>query len=541
MRRPDVLEKEERACAARISYLMLDTFPKILQEFALSAISPKQLNRLYDINRTEIDKSLMLSDEQKEVMSNLSAEQTFQTCDLSLLYKLIRHFKLVRIPTKGWGKEVSNIFNAGDVIEKLRRIRNSIIHRSNAKYGKRKEDRVFYEVLNLARFVDRELSKTTNKFEDEVSELQLWDPESSIREKYILALEKILELEELGIVRVPGYEIAVFMKSDLNLIPPGIGTAEGETNLTVYVKAKGLNNEAVKQRLNEMKDKINRNQFKILFQNAEHGSLILHVVAYHSVLCVKSTMVDEMKSFVERIFSTFDETCVRERTEPAERQLVFKQQIMSVECIFAMSDHKEEGTNERRRQRDEELNEDVKCWKKIRKKTLPRLDDLKTELYKANDQIRLTRAFRNVTTGASLFLGVLSAPFTGGASLAGAALLTGCAAGFSFLIESVIEKRVLNIIQSGVYRDKEVTSRLRQRVTAFRSIESSPFAEELFTVNINTIIGLAETPLLSFIKSWAGIESNSLLHAIHKLDQYMCALEEELKTVEYVQGKHLMY
>lgn len=130
-----------------------------------------------------------------------------------------------------------------------------------------------------------------------------------------------------------------------------------------------------------------------------------------------------------------------------------------------------------------------------------------------------------------MFLGALSAPFTGGTSLAGAALLTCCAAGFSFLIETVIEKRVINTTQSGVYTDKEITKRLRQRVTAFRSIESSSFAEELFTVNIDTIIGLAENPLLSFIKSWSGIESDSLLNAIIKLDQYICSLEEELKTV----------
>lgn len=148
MKSLEMLEKEERISAARISYLMLDTFPKFLQALAISAISQKQLHELYGNNTTEINRKLGLSADEKKVMLNLSKEQTFETCDLSLLYKLICHFQLVKTPTKGWGKEVCNVSNAGDVVERLRRIRNNIIHRSNAKYGKRKEGRVFFEVLN---------------------------------------------------------------------------------------------------------------------------------------------------------------------------------------------------------------------------------------------------------------------------------------------------------------------------------------------------------------------------------------------------------
>lgn len=109
------------------------------------------------------------------------------------------------------------------------------------------------------------------------------------------------------------------------------------------MKGEGLNNEAVKQRLNALKDKINKNEWNIHFQNAEHGSLILNVVVYNSVFYGNSTLVDQLKLFVERIFSSFDETCVKNYTEPAERQKNLRQQKFFVECMFVRSDYMEEG------------------------------------------------------------------------------------------------------------------------------------------------------------------------------------------------------
>lgn len=180
---------------------------------------------------------------------------------------------------------------------------------------------------------------------------------------------------------------------------------------------------------------------------------------------------------------------------------------------------------------DEELNEDVKCWKKIRHETLPRLNDLKQELYRANDKIKAVRTARNITTGTSLLFGALLAPFTGGASLVGAAAMTTGAAGITLVLETIIEKNVIKTTQDGVNRDKTETVRLRHRVTAFQGTDSSPYAEELFTLNLDTIIKLSEKSLWSFLQSWAGTESTSLLNAITTLDTYINNLEMELNTV----------
>ncbi|CAG2246439.1 unnamed protein product [Mytilus edulis] len=189
---------------------------------------------------------------------------------------------------------------------------------------------------------------------------------------------------------------------------------------------------------------------------------------------------------------------------------------------------------------DEELNKDVKRWKKIRYETLLRMNYLKQELYRANEKIKNSRILRNITTGASLFVGALFAPFTGGASLVGAAAVTTGVAGITFIIETIIEGNVIGTTQAAVDKDKTETIRLRQKVTYFQGIVCSPFAVELFKVSLGTICNLREQSLLSFIKSWTGTDSTSLLNAIAKLEKYTRNLESELNTAEKVQEKYAM-
>ncbi|VDI68951.1 Hypothetical predicted protein [Mytilus galloprovincialis] len=189
---------------------------------------------------------------------------------------------------------------------------------------------------------------------------------------------------------------------------------------------------------------------------------------------------------------------------------------------------------------DEELNKDVKRWKKIRYETLLRMNYLKQELYRANEKIKHSRILRNITTGASLFVGALFAPFTGGASLVGAAAVTTGVAGITFIIETIIEGNVIGTTQAAVDKDKTETIRLRQKVTYFQGIVCSPFAVELFKVSLGTICNLREQSLLSFIKSWTGTDSTSLLNAIAKLEKYTRNLESELNTVEKIQEKYAM-
>lgn len=182
----------------------------------------------------------------------------------------------------------------------------------------------------------------------------------------------------------------------------------------------------------------------------------------------------------------------------------------------------------------EELNNDVKFWKKIRTETLPRLDELKDELREANEKIRKAKVARNFTVGMTLVGGALFSIFTGGASMAGAlgaAAITGGAASITLIIETYVEKAVLRRTQDGINKDKEATYHLITRVRAYSGTDHIPLADNLHKIKLEGIDDLAKDPLEKFISSFVDSESKSLLKAVEKITELRVLLEHELQQV----------
>ncbi|VDI62981.1 Hypothetical predicted protein [Mytilus galloprovincialis] len=317
----------EKKRSSRIALLILETYPKIIKGSlaALGAMSPQQLKRLYLNGEKKLNKMLHLTANEKTTLKNLSETNGYDTCDFSLLYKLIRHFDLLESPNNGWTKKVTGINNIGDVVESLRRMRNDTIHRANITFDEDEENKIFHKSLNIARITDRLLKRTTDTFEEDVKLLRSWDPEHITRDKYIKALEKITELKKLGNLNNSGYDIAIFMKKDLTSTPTDIN---GRTPLTIYVKSGGMISseaEAVSQHLNEIKDMINNKAYDIVFDSAETGSVIIHIAINNSILMNDVIMEQEMRDFVERVFAFLDEEFLKNFSH-------------NIECIFASSD-----------------------------------------------------------------------------------------------------------------------------------------------------------------------------------------------------------
>lgn len=77
-----------------------------------------------------------------------NAGDGFINCDTSFLYKLIRNYDLIPRPTQGCSEEATVIKNSGDVVEKLRELRNLVVHRPQVKFAK-KEVRNMQEGMRI--------------------------------------------------------------------------------------------------------------------------------------------------------------------------------------------------------------------------------------------------------------------------------------------------------------------------------------------------------------------------------------------------------
>lgn len=175
----------------------------------------------------------------------------------------------------------------------------------------------------------------------------------------------------------------------------------------------------------------------------------------------------------------------------------------------------------------------MKFWKKVRKETLPRLDELKEELKRADKKIQKARLVRRAAVVGTLFGGLLFSIFTGGMSAAGAltATLAGGVAGVTFIIETFVEKGVLRKTEEGINQDKRATLNFITRVRAYRGTDTIPFAENLQRIRLDGIQDLAKHPLINLLLGLIDVQNPSLLNAIERITDFTVILEKELQKV----------
>lgn len=99
-----------------------------------TAATEDDIQREYLRSQARINREYGLTPHEKKMFRNPGYE--FINCDTSCLYKIIRNFSRVHRPTQGWGRQVINYNNYGDLVEKLREIRNAIVHRANVRFSR---------------------------------------------------------------------------------------------------------------------------------------------------------------------------------------------------------------------------------------------------------------------------------------------------------------------------------------------------------------------------------------------------------------------
>lgn len=124
-------ESENRERISRMSLAIIDTFPNIFREIIRSTISPSELYQKC------ISHLCSFSADQRKCLHELQSSNSYDSFDISLIYKLLRQFELVSSPTKGWGNVPDKEdIQLSDDIERIRRYRNQLAHRSSSTMTK---------------------------------------------------------------------------------------------------------------------------------------------------------------------------------------------------------------------------------------------------------------------------------------------------------------------------------------------------------------------------------------------------------------------
>lgn len=132
-----------------------------------------------------------LNNAEKIIIQTLHTDD-YNKLDMSLLYKLIRHFNLVAEPSNKWGnKPLATDINQGDDMERMRNNRNDLVHRPKGGLSEEEREKFFKESIEFACRVD-DLIKSTSSFESRIRSVKIY---RNTQEQYRQALEKCVELQ----------------------------------------------------------------------------------------------------------------------------------------------------------------------------------------------------------------------------------------------------------------------------------------------------------------------------------------------------------
>ena len=182
---------------ARLGLVVVDIFQNILREIMRSNIAPEILSMHIERQRKNNPSVFNRMTHQESVSLNTLTNKTYDDIDFTTLYKLMRSFLLLAEPTQGWGKQPTNAdVTISDDVERLRIMRNKIVHRIKADIDLIEMSDYFSNIVNITQRIDTNLGKLPDQgFAREVLNFQTRCMDPEMEQKYHQALKDIEDIE----------------------------------------------------------------------------------------------------------------------------------------------------------------------------------------------------------------------------------------------------------------------------------------------------------------------------------------------------------
>lgn len=167
----------------------------IMREYLLRSNIPPRT--IYDSIMNNSDFNKNLTPHQMNAIQSLPT-QGFSNFDISLMYIIVRypHFRMIvsDIPTKKkWGGIPDEKDDTiGDNIERIRHLRNDVVHNGQHYLSADEFRNTFLTMLDIGRRSDRHLGKPDRHFERQVEECRCSPIDKEMEEKYTRKYKGIL-------------------------------------------------------------------------------------------------------------------------------------------------------------------------------------------------------------------------------------------------------------------------------------------------------------------------------------------------------------
>ncbi|XP_052081918.1 uncharacterized protein LOC127719719 [Mytilus californianus] len=284
---------------------IIETFPNILRDVVQSRISANQLYQ----KCVQVLKYFL--PEQQINLAKLQHSNTYDSLDITLIYKLLRQFSLIPPPTKGWGSIPDKVaIKLGDDIERIRDYRNQLAHRCDTNIDKNVFDDYFDKFRDIGQRMDLYFYQRTD-YERRIIRHRTCMMDTEMQAKYENAMKEIenikMRFEKMPIKFYWGESFDRCLKNLRSMLKDE--KAKGREKVRVQITFQNEEDvETTINILNSLKVEINEGLAGIEFIVATSGSVILNVDIMLKMLETDERLQTTMALFIEKILELFTTT-----------------------------------------------------------------------------------------------------------------------------------------------------------------------------------------------------------------------------------------
>ncbi|VDI33682.1 Hypothetical predicted protein, partial [Mytilus galloprovincialis] len=261
---------------AKLSILAADVYSKQLQ-----CIAEHNVRADIALNICKSNPALMksLTKAEKNVLPSLASDG-YSNCDPTLMYKILRN--ILPPPRVGWDRNPGlTDITISDDVQRIRILRNKIVHRTGAELSKQEEEHIIPQSLDIAKRLDCYLNRNSDeKFEAWIIKILSRSIDKKLEDEYVERGLKIEDLTNALEVIEGNYTLQLKSGKNLKLLlanelweeevkPDGIG---------IVAEVTGFNkneDQQIVEYLNEHCDKINEGKTLVVLKKARLGNITL--------------------------------------------------------------------------------------------------------------------------------------------------------------------------------------------------------------------------------------------------------------------------
>lgn len=148
---------DNKRCA-QCTYVVLNIFPKMIQELLANTNETPQ-SIYHKVMKDYYFREKKLNSTEMNTLQTLLTDG-YTKLDVSFMYKIIKHFRLIDPPTRDWNScPLTDETELGDDIERIRRARNRLVHKFDANISEQAYRIFFEEITIVSRRLDTYLKK----------------------------------------------------------------------------------------------------------------------------------------------------------------------------------------------------------------------------------------------------------------------------------------------------------------------------------------------------------------------------------------------